>query len=345
MLVRRRGDLVQRALIVGTDRNAQLVARKLAPASGVRDLTGRLRRRLACAGSGTRWPTSRCSRGAEQLPTLVDQLAIDRVVFGFSGATERQMLRLVRQLQTLGVHVDVVPRLFEALGPSASVTPIEAMQLVSLPPDRMSRDALLLKRAFDVVGSAALLVLLSPFLVAIAVWIKLDSPGPVLFRQTRLGLDQRPFTAFKFRTMRSDTSSDRAPRVRPPGDETGRDPGGRRPLQARAQDVVTRSGEFLRKTSLDELPQLWNILRGDMSLVGPRPCIPYETELFEEHHFERFSVPAGLTGLWQVTARAHSPFAEALELDVLYARSWSFWGDIALLLKTPVQIVRPKATR
>jgi len=110
-------------------------------------------------------------------------------------------------------------------------------------------------------------------------------------------------------------------------------------------DVVTRSGRFLRKTSLDELPQLLNVLRGDMSLVGPRPCIPYETEHFEEHHFERFSVPAGLTGLWQVTARARSPFVEALELDVLYARSWSFWGDVVLLLKTPIQVFRPKATR
>jgi len=344
MLVRRRGDLVQRALIVGTDRNAQLVARKLLqhPEYGISLVgfvdasPGRLRDEVAAVP---------VLAGVERLPTLVDELAIDRVVFGFSGATERQMLRLVRQLQTLGVQVDVVPRLFEALGPSANVTSIEAMQLVSLPPRRMSREALLLKRAVDVVGSSALLVLLSPFLVAIAAWIKLDSHGPVLFRQTRLGLDQRPFTALKFRTMRSDTSSTdhRDYLRRAMSTDAAPEEGGLYKLER--PDVVTRAGQVLRKTSLDELPQLWNILRGDMSLVGPRPCIPYETELFEEHHFERFSVPAGLTGLWQVTARAHSPFAEALELDVLYARSWSFWGDIALLLKTPVQIVRPKATR
>ena len=344
MAIRRRGDLVQRALIVGTDRNAQLVARKLLqhPEYGI-SLVGfvdaspaRLRDEVADVP---------VLAGAEQLPTLVDRLAIDRVVFGFSGATERQMLRLIRELQTLNVHVDVVPRLFEALGPSVSVTPLEAMQLVSLPPNRMSRDALLVKRAFDVVGSAALLVVLSPFLLAIAIWIKLDSPGPVLFRQTRLGLDQRPFTALKFRTMRSGTSptEHRDYVRRAMNGDASPEEGGLYKLQRK--DVVTRSGEVLRKTSLDELPQLWNILRGDMSLVGPRPCIPYETELFQEHHFERFSVPAGLTGLWQVTARAHSPFVEALELDVLYARSWSFWGDIALLLKTPVQIVRPKATR
>ena len=118
------------------------------------------------------------------------------------------MMQLARRLPALGVQVDIVPRFFEALGPNASLTSIEAIQLVSLPPTRMSRDALLLKRAFDVVGSLVLLVLLRPFFAAIAVWIKRDSPGPVLFRQTRLGLDQRPFTALKFRTMRSDTSPD-----------------------------------------------------------------------------------------------------------------------------------------
>jgi lipopolysaccharide/colanic/teichoic acid biosynthesis glycosyltransferase len=145
--------------------------------------------------------------------------------------------------------------------------------------------------------------------------------------------------------MRSDTSSveHRAYVQRAMSTDTTPEEGGLYKLER--PDVVTRAGQFLRRTSLDELPQLWNILRGDMSLVGPRPCIPYETEVFEEHHFERFSVPAGLTGLWQVTARAHSPFVEALELDVLYARSRSFRGDLSLLLKTPVQIVRPKATR
>jgi lipopolysaccharide/colanic/teichoic acid biosynthesis glycosyltransferase len=167
----------------------------------------------------------------------------------------------------------------------------------------------------------------------------------VLFRQTRLGLDQRPFTALKFRTMRSDTSSDEHRDYVRRAMTSDKTPEGSGLYKLERPDAVTRPGQFLRKTSLDELPQLWNVLRGDMSLVGPRPCIPYETELFEDHHFERFSVPAGLTGLWQVTARARSPFVEALELDVHYARSWSFWGDIVLLLKTPVQVVRPKATR
>jgi exopolysaccharide biosynthesis polyprenyl glycosylphosphotransferase len=343
-IVGRRTSLVQRALIVGTDRRAQLVGRKLAQHPEYRiSLVGfvdgspkPLREEVANVP---------ILGGVEHLPALVERLGIDRVVFGFSGATDRQMLVLVRHLQALRVQVDVVPRLVEALGPSANVSSIEAMQLVSLPPTRLSRDALLLKRIFDIVGSLALLVLTAPFLAAIAVWIKLDSPGPALFRQTRLGRDQRPFTALKFRTMHVDTSpvEHREYVTRAMSPDTRPEEGGLYKLER--PDDVTRPGRFLRRTSLDELPQLWNVLRGDMSLVGPRPCIPYETKLFEDHHFERFTVPAGLTGLWQVTARARSPLVEALELDVLYARSWSFWGDIVLLLKTPVQVFRPKATR
>jgi exopolysaccharide biosynthesis polyprenyl glycosylphosphotransferase len=344
MAARRRADLVQRALIVGTDRSAQLVARKIVQHPEYRVVV------LGFVDASPARLRDEVSEipvlgGAEELPRLVDELGIDRVVFGFTGASDQQLLLLARHLQARGIQVDVVPRLFEAMGPSAGVTSIEAMQLVSLPPPRKSRGALLLKRAFDVVGSIALLVLTAPVFGAIAAWIKLDSSGPVLFRQTRLGLDQRPFTALKFRTMRSDTSSDEHRDYVRRAMSSDTAPEGSGLYKLDRPDAVTKPGRFLRKSSLDELPQLWNVLRGDMSLVGPRPCIPYETAFFEEHHFERFSVPAGLTGLWQVTARARSPFVEALELDVHYARSWSFWGDIVLLLKTPVQVVRPKATR
>jgi lipopolysaccharide/colanic/teichoic acid biosynthesis glycosyltransferase len=109
-------------------------------------------------------------------------------------------------------------------------------------------------------------------------------------------------------------------------------------------EAVTRIGGWLRRTSIDELPQLINVLRGDMSLVGPRPCLPYEIDYFAPHHFERFLVPAGLTGLWQVEARAHSTFGEALDLDVLYSRGWSLWLDFRLLVRTPILMLRTSAT-
>jgi lipopolysaccharide/colanic/teichoic acid biosynthesis glycosyltransferase len=158
-------------------------------------------------------------------------------------------------------------------------------------------------------------------------------------------MHMREFTSLKFRTMRLGTPPDdhrdyiRATASARPA----RPEGGLFKLERR--DAVTDVGRWLRRTSLDELPQLINVLRGDMSLVGPRPCIPYEAEYFAPHHFERFSVPQGLTGLWQVTARAHATFAEALDIDVAYARSCSFWLDLKLVLRTPLQMIGVGATR
>src|SRR5438874_1895689 len=164
------------------------------------------------------------------------------------------------------------------------------------------------KRALDVAAAAGGLVALSPVLLAVAAAIKLADPGPVFFRQTRVGRGRRPFQILKFRTMRV---------------------GGEGPqLTAREDARVTPLGRLLRKTKLDELPQLLNVLRGEMSVVGPRPCISYEVERFKPHHFERFLVPQGITGLWQVTARAHATFGEALDMDVAYVRSWSLGLDL-----------------
>jgi exopolysaccharide biosynthesis polyprenyl glycosylphosphotransferase len=344
LVARRSPDYRQDAVVVGTDKTGQLLARKIMqhPEFGI-DLIGfvdpsprELRTELSNVP---------VLGGPEELPELVERLDLDRVVIGFSGLTDRKLMELARTLQLQGVQVDVIPRLYEAIGPNARIHSLEGVQLVSLPPIRMSRDALVLKRAFDLVGASLLLLLTWPLFVALAVWIKLDSPGPVLFRQTRLGLNEHPFEALKFRTMRADTSSEehRAYVRRLMSADAAPEHGGLYKLE-RPQEV-TQVGSFLRRSSLDELPQLWNVLRGQMSLVGPRPCIPYETELFAPHHFERFSVPAGITGLWQVKARAHATFVEALELDVLYARSRSFGLDVLLLLQTPLQVLRSKGTR
>ena len=188
-------------------------------------------------------------------------------------------------------------------------------------------------------------MLTSPLFAFIAWRIRLRlATGPVFFRQERLGQNMQPFTVLKFRTMKR-----RHRRGPSTGEYIERDDGP--PTRRRTRTASTSSSgttrsrasaRCLRKTSLDELPQLLNVLRGEMSLVGPRPCLAYETETFAPHHFERFLVPPGMTGLWQVTARAHSTFGEALDMDVAYARGWSLGLDLRLLLRTPLaDFVRP----
>jgi lipopolysaccharide/colanic/teichoic acid biosynthesis glycosyltransferase len=208
----------------------------------------------------------------------------------------------------------------------------------------VARSTLRLKRAIDVVLSALLLVVLSPLLAILVVWIRLDSPGPALFRQRRLGMHRREFTILKFRTMRVGTSSDpHRSYIRETMVGTA-DSNGNGVFKLERAGDVTSLGRWLRRSSLDELPQLFNVLRGEMSLVGPRPCIEYEVEFFEPHHHERFLVPAGMTGLWQVTDRGLATFREAVELDVAYVRSFSLSQDFSILFRTPLKIFKLDGT-
>jgi exopolysaccharide biosynthesis polyprenyl glycosylphosphotransferase len=282
--------------------------------------------------------------GLDDLPEAVQRYDVDRVVIAFSKDSHERFLPIIRRLRDSGVQVDLVPRLYEVMGPKLDVHTIEGMPLLGLAPVKLPRSSRALKRAVDLVGAGAMLVVFSPVVALIAAAIRLDSRGPVFFRQTRLGKDMREFTVLKFRTMRSgtDDAPHRAYIAATMDKDVPAAEGGLYKLSRK--DAVTRVGRWLRKTSLDELPQLLNVLRGDMSLVGPRPCIPYETERFEPHHFERFLVPAGITGLWQTSARAHSTFGEALDLDVLYAQSWSLGLDFLLLARTPLQLFRSGQT-
>jgi exopolysaccharide biosynthesis polyprenyl glycosylphosphotransferase len=278
------------------------------------------------------------------LEEIIKREQVDRVIVAFSRDGHEQLLELVRALREQGVHVDLVPRLFEAVSPNVGIHTIEGLPLVGLPAGRISRSSRFLKRTLDIVGSASLIVLTAPLMLVVAALIKRDSPGPVFFRQARLGMDLHEFTLLKFRTMYEGT--DEAPHREYIKQIMRSDalPNTNNLYKLERRDSVTPVGRWLRKTSLDELPQLFNVFRGDMSLVGPRPLIPYELELFSPHHFERFLVPAGLTGLWQVEARAHSTFGEALDLDVAYARGWSLGLDLRLLLKTPLLMLRRRET-
>jgi lipopolysaccharide/colanic/teichoic acid biosynthesis glycosyltransferase len=197
-------------------------------------------------------------------------------------------------------------------------------------------------RALDVAVSALLLLVLLPVFLVLAVAIRLDSTGRALYRQRRIGRHQEPFTVNKFRTMHSGAGHEThrefvigliAAREPAPGEtHAQRD---QTNFFKMANDTrVTRVGRFLRKSSLDELPQLWNVLRGDMSLVGPRPPIPYEVEHYPPHWFDRFAVKPGMTGLWQVSGRSELGLEEMIALDVEYARNRSLWLNIKILART-----------
>lgn len=329
----------QNTVIVGAGDIGQLVARKLQqhPEYGIR-LVGFVDLRPREPREDLNDLFLLCS--LEQLPSVVERYDIDRVIIAYSNDSHEHLLDLIHQLRPLNVQVDLVPRLFEAVGPRVDIHTVEGMPLVGLPPVRLSSPAKFAKRSIDLVVSVIALIVTAPLFLLIAWRVKRSSPGPVLFRQRRLGANMREFEALKFRTMYVETD-DSAHREYVKSSLSWRVPAGQGGLyKPDMGSAVTPVGRRLRRLSLDELPQLINVVKGDMSLVGPRPCIDYETEHFAPHHFERFLVPAGLTGLWQVTARASSSFGEALDMDVAYARNWSLGLDLRLLCRTPLAVIR-----
>ena len=200
------------------------------------------------------------------------------------------------------------------------------------------------RRAVDLaVVVVALLVLMIPMLL-IAMAIRLGSQGPAFYRQQRIGRGGRPFTMYKFRTMRVG-GSDAQHRELIARELRGEDTSVNGSWKIDCDPRVTRVGSFLRRTSIDELPQLINVLRGQMSLVGPRPCLDWEAEMFPPRFAERFDVPPGLTGLWQVSGRSTMGTLEMLELDLAYVRGWSFWSDLGILLRTVPALLRGQGAR
>jgi lipopolysaccharide/colanic/teichoic acid biosynthesis glycosyltransferase/CheY-like chemotaxis protein len=225
-----------------------------------------------------------------------------------------------------------------------------------MPGYRPQRTYFSVKRLLDILIAGAMLILLSPLMLLIALLIKLDSPGSIIFKQERVGskpkkddqgqpADFETFTFYKFRTMRRDASSDphraylqafiqndhkHMDEVQGNGDQT---------RKLTDDPRVTRLGRFLRKSSMDELPQLWNVLRGDMSIVGPRPPIPYEVEMYQPWHHKRLMTKPGLTGLWQVTARSSADFDEMVRMDIWYYEHQSLWLDLRIMLKTPLSVL------
>jgi lipopolysaccharide/colanic/teichoic acid biosynthesis glycosyltransferase len=213
-------------------------------------------------------------------------------------------------------------------------------------PTRKNRFGFALKRGLDILGSSVLLLLAAPLMIAVAIAVKLSSPGPIIFRQTRIGRGGVPFSFYKFRSMRTD-GDDKVHReyvaklIAGKHQEINQGAADKPVYKLKADPRITRVGKMIRKTSIDELPQLINVLKGEMSLVGPRPPITYEAEKYQSWHMRRLQeVRPGMTGLWQVEGRSKTSFDDMVRLDLRYIRNWSFWLDIKILFKTVAVVIR-----
>ncbi len=277
----------------------------------------------------------------ERLAEIVPLLHVERVIIAFSNDSHEETLDLIRSIEELDVQIDIVPRLFEVIGANVGLHTAEGLPMIGLPTLRLSRSALFTKRLLDVVTSLTGLVLLSPLLVAIAIGIKLDSSGPVFFRQVRRGEGNRVFSIFKFRTMAMDAEARKAEVAML--NKHLADGGDARMFKIPSDPRVTRFGSFVRRYSLDELPQLINVLRGDMSLVGPRPLILEEDQHVVDWRRRRLNLRPGITGLWQVLGRDGIPFGEMVTLDYLYVTNWSMMGDVKIILRTIPVLFRSHA--
>jgi exopolysaccharide biosynthesis polyprenyl glycosylphosphotransferase len=264
-------------------------------------------------------------------PALLHAAAADTVIVcGHLG--DASLRGFVETTLAAGCRLLLVPRMLEATGASPAVVWQDGQALIELTTPALKGRQLLVKRVVDLVGAALGLVLVSPLLLLVAAAIKLDSPGPAIFGQERIGSGGRRFRVLKFRTMRHG-APDTAHRELIRQLQSGEAP--LAPVYKLVNDDrVTRVGRWLRRTSLDELPQLFNVVRGEMSLVGPRPPVPYEFEGYDHWQFDRLQVKPGMTGLWQVSGRSRVSFRQMCELDVEYVRRWSLWLDLQILLRT-----------
>jgi exopolysaccharide biosynthesis polyprenyl glycosylphosphotransferase len=340
---------LQNTLIVGTGQVGQLIARKLLahPEYGL-NLVGFIdpepRRRppdlesLAVLGS------------CEDVSGLVPLLDVERVIIAFSGEQHTRLLGLVKELSPLDVRIDIVPRLFEGVAPNVHVHLLEGLPLLGVPPLRLSRSSRLVKRGIDLTAGAFALLLLAPVFAALALAIRLDSPGPILYRHRRVGKGGKEIHVLKFRTMRAEAcrgerygGAEAEQMFRDLLAETGRRDEFEATYKLHDDPRVTRLGRVLRRLSLDELPQLVNVVRGDLSLVGPRAVTRDELVHYGDAVETLLGIRPGVTGYWQVNGRSRLSYADRVRLDLAYVSGWSLALDINILVKTFRTLVRPGA--
>jgi exopolysaccharide biosynthesis polyprenyl glycosylphosphotransferase len=276
----------------------------------------------------------------DQLPTLVESHHIRTAVVALPLRAHERLVETCQALQKLSVHVHVIPDLFALSFPSATMDGLGGIPVIDLGLPGIHGWQRFCKRTFDAIVATLLLLLLSPLLVVIAVLIKIGSPGPVFYRQSRIGENGQQFTMLKFRSMNNDVDQNthKAHMTRLIKENISLEhpqAKGQNSLKMEHDPRITRVGKIIRRTSIDELPQLINVLRGEMSLVGPRPPLPYEVDLYQQWHKRRLEALPGITGWWQVKGRNRVSFDEQVRMDLYYIEHSSFWFDLRILLLTP----------
>jgi exopolysaccharide biosynthesis polyprenyl glycosylphosphotransferase len=268
----------------------------------------------------------------ESLGRIVRELRVERVIIAPTTTDSRGVTELIRVAKAADVRVSVLPRMFEVVGSAVEFDDVDGLTMLGVRSFGLSRSSRALKRAFDLAATSIGLLAVAPILAVIAGAIRLESKGPVLFRQTRVGRDGKHFQIYKFRSMIADaeTQKDRLRALNEVGDGM---------FKIADDPRVTRVGNILRKTSLDEMPQLLNVLRGEMSLVGPRPLVTDEDAHVRGLDRSRLHLTPGMTGPWQVLG-ARVPMQEMVGIDYLYVASWSLWADLKLLVRTVRHVLR-----
>jgi exopolysaccharide biosynthesis polyprenyl glycosylphosphotransferase len=319
----------ERCMIIGRSGRRMRLAGKLTAARPSTEVVGYLplederRARTRFNGSERR----RRALDMTDLSKLVHQLDVHRVIIIPGEADNETLVDAISRAKASGVKVSILPRLFEVVGSSVEFDDIEGVTVLGVRRFGLSRSSAAVKRGMDTVGAAIGLVLLFPLVTAIAIAIKLDSRGPVFYRQWRIGRDGRPFRMLKFRSMVRDADELK-------DDLAEHNVAGGGLFKVVDDPRVTRVGRILRKFSLDELPQLANVLRGEMSLVGPRPLVPDEDHHVDGRFRGRLRLVPGMTGPWQILGPTRVPLTEMVGIDYLYGANWSMWLDIKILLRT-----------
>lgn len=281
----------------------------------------------------------------KQLPEAIRDAGANEVIIADTSVDGDALFEVMMRCgRRRGVEFRIAPNLFNCLPRKTEIDQIGALPMITLFREPLSNSARLLKRSSDLAIAALTLLLAAPIWLLIALLIKLDSRGPVFYLQERVGMDGRMFLCYKFRTMHPGADSkvhrDYQKQFIAGSAEANLGNGGQPVYKFQSDARITRVGRWLRRASLDEVPQLFNVLRGDMSVVGPRPPIPYEVEDYELWHRKRLDMKPGLTGLWQVSGRNRIPFEEMVKLDLYYIENWSLLLDLKIIMRTALVIIR-----